>query len=48
MRLLGANRVADLNMQHVSLFGKRLLLTQEAFINGFLLDQCKGFGTAGL
>ena len=22
MRLLGANKVADLNMQHVSLFGK--------------------------
>lgn len=48
MRLLGANRVADLNMQHVSLFGKRLFWLKRRLLIVFLLDQCKGSGTANL
>ncbi len=35
MRLLGATRVADLNMQHVSVFGQAFLLGQYEMFNAF-------------
>ena len=42
MRLLGANRVADLNMQHVSLFGTRSLIIQKAVIDSLFARSMQG------
>ena len=49
MRLLGATKVSNLNMQHVSnLFSKPVSSRFRAIVNDFLLDKYKRSRTADL